>query len=146
MSGARRTLKSAARSLLVLALGTLGAISVSANDGYHMTWHTIDCGGGQSSALGYDLHGTIGQPDAGTMSGAGYTLDGGFWAGGGTQPQPTCLGDLNGDAMVDVSDLLILLSAWGPCEQGNCVADTNGDTVVDVSDLLMLLGAWGPCP
>jgi plastocyanin len=53
-------------------------------------------------------------------------------------------GDLNGDGVVDVSDLLILLAAWGPCPQsGDCIADLNGDGAVDVSDLLILLANWG---
>jgi len=55
-----------------------------------------------------------------------------------------CPGDLNGDNVVNVSDLLILLGAWGPCP--GCDADLNGDDVVNVSDLLILLGAWGACP
>lgn len=49
--------------------------------------------------------------------------------------------DLNGDGVVNVSDLLLLLGAWGPCAA--CVADINGDDVVNVSDLLLLLGDWG---
>lgn len=53
-------------------------------------------------------------------------------------------GDLNGDGVVDVSDLLILLAAWGPCPDGaTCPADMNGDGAVDVSDLLTLLANWG---
>ncbi len=52
-----------------------------------------------------------------------------------------CPEDLNGDRVVDVLDLLILLGAWG----GGGAADINGDGVVDVLDLLQLLGAWGPC-
>jgi hypothetical protein len=53
-------------------------------------------------------------------------------------------GDLNGDGVVNVSDLLILLGNWGPCEAGsNCPADLNGDGEVNVSDLLILLGNWG---
>jgi len=56
----------------------------------------------------------------------------------------TCTGDLNGDNVVNVSDLLILLGAWGSCP--SCAADLNGDNVVNVSDLLILLGAWGACP
>jgi hypothetical protein len=31
---------------------------------------------------GYELAGTIGQPDAGVLTGGGYTLGGGFWRGG----------------------------------------------------------------
>lgn len=55
---------------------------------------------------------------------------------------PDCeIGDLNCDGVVDVSDLLILLAAWGNCE--NCPADLNGDGTVDVSDLLVLLANWG---
>lgn len=51
--------------------------------------------------------------------------------------------DLAGGPGVDVSDLLALLSAWGPCD--NCQADLNNDDQVNVADLLALLAAWGPC-
>ena len=51
-------------------------------------------------------------------------------------------GDLDGNGVIDVSDLLILLSGWGECDD-ICDADLNSDGVVDVSDLLMLLGNWG---
>ena len=52
----------------------------------------------------------------------------------------TLLGDLNGDWLVNVTDLLTLLAAWGPCPA--CPADLNGDEAVDVLDLLLLLGNW----
>jgi len=58
--------------------------------------------------------------------------------------EPLCPGDLNGDGVVNVSDLLILLAQWGPCD-GNCDADLDGNGVVNVSDLLILLSAWGSC-
>lgn len=51
-------------------------------------------------------------------------------------------GDLNGDGVVDVADLLLLLAAWGTCPQP-CPADLNGDGVVDVADMLILLANWG---
>jgi len=53
-------------------------------------------------------------------------------------------GDLNVDCVVNVSDLLILLSDWGKCtDPSDCPADLNGDGVVNVSDLLILLSNWG---
>jgi hypothetical protein len=52
--------------------------------GYDLSWSTIDGGGGTWSTGGsYALGGTIGQPDAGTLAGGSYTLEGGFWPGGG---------------------------------------------------------------
>lgn len=54
------------------------------------------------------------------------------------------VGDLNGDGVVNVADLLILLAAWGQCpSKGNCPADLNGDGVVNVADMLLLLSQWG---
>jgi outer membrane protein assembly factor BamB len=55
------------------------------------------------------------------------------------------VGDLDGDGVVDVLDLLILLDSWGACPgKGQpCPADFNGDGSVDVLDLLILLDNWG---
>jgi hypothetical protein len=46
---------------------------------YSIDWYTVDGGGGTSTGGVYSLSGTIGQPDAGAMSGGNYTLVGGFW-------------------------------------------------------------------
>src|SRR5881628_362507 len=46
---------------------------------YSIDWFTIDGGGGASSGGVYSVAGTIGQPDAGNLSGGSYTLVGGFW-------------------------------------------------------------------
>ena len=54
------------------------------------------------------------------------------------------LGDLNGDGLVNVTDLLEVIGAWGACS--GCAADIDGNGQVDVSDLLEVIGAWGPCP
>ena len=50
----------------------------------------------------------------------------------------TCPEDLNGDEMVDVTDLLTVIAEWG---ETNSPADINGDNIVDVSDLLMVIAA-----
>ncbi len=61
--------------------------------------------------------------------------------------RPPCAGDLNGDFVVDLSDLGIVLSAYGCTGSGCGPADTNGDMVVDLSDLGVVLSAYGiPCP
>jgi len=56
-----------------------------------------------------------------------------------------CPGDIDDTGFVDIEDLLILLSEFGPCPDG-CEADFDADEDVDVNDLLVLIGGWGPCP
>jgi len=46
---------------------------------YSIDWFTVDGGGGTSTGSVYSVSGTIGQPDAGHMTGANYAIDGGFW-------------------------------------------------------------------
>ncbi|MBM4105152.1 MAG: hypothetical protein FJ257_02430 [Phycisphaerae bacterium] len=53
---------------------------------------------------------------------------------------PAIPGDLNGDGVVDGTDLSMLLAAWGTSDP---VADLNDDGVVNGTDLSMLLGDWG---
>jgi len=52
-----------------------------------------------------------------------------------------CPSDINGDGMVDVQDILIVIGNWGGSGEG----DVNGDDVVDVTDLLEVVNAWGSC-
>ena len=46
---------------------------------YSIGWSKIGGGGGTSSNAQYSVSGTVGQPDAGSMSGGNYTLTGGYW-------------------------------------------------------------------
>ncbi len=67
--------------LLVLLLLSGVALAQSGGD-YDLSWNTVDGGGYTFSTGGsYALGGTIGQADAGVLSGGGYTLVGGFWGG-----------------------------------------------------------------
>jgi len=54
-----------------------------------------------------------------------------------------CRYDTDGDGEVGVTDLLVLLGAWGPNPGHPADFDLDGD--VDVTDLLGLLGHWGGC-
>jgi hypothetical protein len=53
-------------------------------------------------------------------------------------------GDLDGDGVVGVNDLLSLLAGWGPCPDppAACPGDLDGDGVVEIEDLLALLANW----
>ena len=65
--------------IMLLLAGT-----AAAQEGYDLSWWTVDGGGYTFSSGGdYSLGGTIGQPDAGLLTGPGYQLAGGFWTGGG---------------------------------------------------------------
>src|SRR4051812_27068322 len=68
-------MKSLPIALLFIAISITGSLAQS----YSIDWFTIDGGGGISTGGVYSVSGTIGQPDAGKMSGGNYTLDGGFW-------------------------------------------------------------------
>ncbi|MCI0362841.1 MAG: right-handed parallel beta-helix repeat-containing protein [Phycisphaerales bacterium] len=71
------------------------------------------------------------------------------------QPR-SCPADIAGsqaspDGVVNVHDLLAVISAWGPCapEPASCPADLapgSGNGAVDVNDLLVVISTWGPCP
>jgi hypothetical protein len=58
---------------------SFAASALVAQAQYSIDWYTIDGGGGTSTGGVYSISGTIGQPDAGRLSGGIYTLEGGFW-------------------------------------------------------------------
>lgn len=51
------------------------------------------------------------------------------------------VGDVTGDSLVDVQDLLAVLEAWGRCPC--CATDLNGDGFVNVDEVLAVIAAWG---
>jgi hypothetical protein len=85
-------LRSFKMGLSCIAVFLALASGVARAQSYSIDWFTIDGGGGTSTGGVYSVSGTIGQPDAGHMSGGNYTLDGGFWgiiAAVQTQGAPT---------------------------------------------------------
>ena len=72
-------------TLAALFLLSISPVAGQTGGGYDLTWSSVD-GGGETRSVstsgGYTLGGTLGQPDAGTLSGGGYSLGGGFWGGG----------------------------------------------------------------
>ena len=51
-------------------------------------------------------------------------------------------GDANNDGVVDVDDLVLVITNWGPCIGSPCNADVNNDTFVNVNDLVLVITNW----
>lgn len=111
--------------------------------GFDMSWFTID-GGGETFMNGgnFEMGSTTGQPDAGRLSNANFSFDGGFW---GAERGPGCPGDANGDGFTNGADLSVLLSQFGSAVSPGTGADFNDDGAVNGADLSVLLSNFG-CP
>ena len=72
-ASSRRRLPGLVALIMALALSRAGAQS------FAVDWFSVDGGGGTSTGGVFSVSGTIGQPDAGHMSGGSFTLEGGFW-------------------------------------------------------------------
>jgi len=62
----------------------LGTVILAQAQTYNISWFKVAGGGGSSSGTAtngtvYAISGTIGQPDAGYLSGGNYAITGGFW-------------------------------------------------------------------
>jgi hypothetical protein len=118
---------------------------------YTLRWSTVDGGGGASGGGAYVLVGTIGQPDAGAMSGGNYDLFGGFWPYAPTcWSAAECAGQPNGDATcngsVNLADLFALKANFGKCApwtDPECCADFTQDGCINLADLFALKAGFG---
>ena len=113
-------------------------------------WSTIDGGGATfSTGGGYELGGTIGQPDVGILAAGDYFLVGGFW--GLSLIVDSDLeflrGDANGDGVINPLVEAIFLLAFGfqngpppPCLEA---AETDGDGVLNALVEAIYILAFG---
>lgn len=107
--------------------------------GLDLSWYSIDGGGGDSASGTITLTGSIGQPDAGIMTGASLELRGGFLAAASAAAIP---GDCDADGDVDLLDYACI----EPCITGpdgallvGCdVFDFDSDNDVDLADFAKL--------
>ena len=89
---------------------------------FEITRHTIDSGGVvRSTGAAFELSGTIGQPDAGVLTGGEFQLSGGFWI------EHTAT-DCNDDGTVDLIDH----EALATCLTGPDVGIADGCECLDV--------------
>lgn len=79
----RRSTQHLLAGLLALLLVALFSLLALAQGGgpFHQGWGTADGGGTMPLQGGtFNLSGTAGQPDATTLSGGSFRLEGGFWS------------------------------------------------------------------
>ena len=128
------------------ALAALTVLSVGTGlaEDFDISRWTIDGGGAMRSTGGdFELSGTIGQPDARTMSGDGFDLTGGFWF-------ETPPGDCNDTGCVDLIDYADIVDEFEPCLSGpdgsvpfDCRCfDIDRDSDVDLLDIAQFQNAF----
>ena len=54
-----------------------------------------------------------------------------------------CEADVNGDNVVDVADILLVIANYGSCS--SCIEDMDDDGFVGIYEILTILDSWGPC-
>ena len=74
-------------AVLVGLPGLYQAASAQTGGPYELSWSDVGASGSSSGGV-YSLDSTIGQPEAGAVSGGDYTLAGGFFASPGVLQSP----------------------------------------------------------
>ncbi len=113
-------------------------------------WYTIDGGGGYCAGGTYELESTIGQPDAGVLTGGAFELHGGFWPPAGAPPVACGCGDLDDSGVVNLGDFALFAGCFGlavpsddcPADVYFC-ADLDGSGAIDLVDFSLFSGAFG---
>lgn len=112
-----------------------------------INWSTIDGGGGTSAGGSFTLSGTMGQPDAGVLSGGSFAVSGGFWA---VVQTAVCYANCDGSTIapvLNVSDFACFLNSFAAGEPyANCDGST-ASPVLNVQDFACFLNAFAAgCP
>ena len=131
---------------MALSIGAGSLIAAPASAQLDLSWWTVDGGGGVSSGGGLTISGTIGQPDAGTMAGAGLEVRCGFWGVGA----PTCYANCDGSTappILNVADFSCFLTRYAAADPyANCDGSTT-PPVLNVQDFTCFLQKYAAgCP
>lgn len=139
--------RSTALLLFVLLLLTTAVLADEFGAVPDLSWHSVDGGGRISTGGTLTLAGVIGQPDAGTLSGGTFELQGGLLSAFESIIVAPCPADTDGDLLVGIADFLAVLGNWGICPTPpeSCPEDVDTDGMVGVNDFLTVLADWGPC-
>jgi hypothetical protein len=135
-----------------LAIGgvLLAALPASGQtgNGFDLSWSTIDGGGASSTGGNFVLTGTIGQPDAGVMTGGSLrSVVGGFWAVTATD---SCYANCDNSTtapILNVNDFICFLNRFAAgAAYANCDLSTTAPTL-NVNDFICFLNKFAAgCP
>jgi hypothetical protein len=140
------------KRVLGVALGGVLATALPAlaqtGGNFDLSWSTIDGGGGQSSGGVFVVMGTIGQPDAGLMTGASLrSVEGGFW---GVKFADTCYANCDNSTtapILNVNDFICFLNRFAAgAAYANCDNSTT-PPILNVNDFVCFLNKFAAgCP
>ncbi len=140
------------RPLILPAAILAGALAAPAlaqtGGGFDLSWWTVDCGGGVSASGPFSMTMSLGQPDAGQMSGGAFTLSGGFLGGGGGAPP--CYANCDGSTSIPVltvNDFICFQSQFASgASYANCDGSTTAPTLT-VNDFICFQSRFAAgCP
>ena len=118
---------------LFVSLATAGLAS-AAHAQLEMNWFTIDNSGGRMTGGNQlVLEGTVGQHDAGPLSGNGFVLSGGYW---GLTEEPACWVNCDNSTMAPVLNVLDFACFLNKFAAGDAYANCDESTTAPVLNVL----------
>jgi hypothetical protein len=137
--------------LLATALAAPAAAQV--DSGFDLSWNRIAGGGGTATGDGFQLSATIGQHEAGQLTGGDFTLNGGFWGIGATVNQP-CYANCDGSTtppILNVEDFICFINRFADATQlpqsqqlvhyANCDGSTTAP-ILNVEDFICFINRF----
>lgn len=121
------------RKIFILSVCCVFGLTASAQ---YSSPTVLGTSGGSNTTATYELSWTMGEGVIMTLDSPSSELTCGFH-----QSDQICNGDFNFDGVINTSDMLMFLAAFG-CE-GVCIADFDMNSQVNTADLLVFLTIFG---
>jgi hypothetical protein len=142
------TRKSArARTPVMLAISAVALVPSAALAQFSIGAFAISSGGGNSTAGTFSVTGTVGQLDAGQMSGGSFAVLGGFWNAAAVAP---CYANCDGNTSAPLLSAADFVCFLGKFRSGDAYANCDGNTTpptLSAADFVCFVGAFrAGCP
>ena len=114
------------------------AIPMSTETGERINWQVVSSNGAPATSANFMLRGTAGQTTITAASSGSFGLLHGYWQDFG----PYTCGDVNGDGVVDVGDIVYLVNYLyrnGPPPKPLWTGNANCDGELNIGDLVYLV-------